>query len=93
VRVGGNIKPPTKTKDVRPVYPAIAQSARVQGVVIVEATIGPDGRVAEARVLRSIPLLDQAALDAVKQWQFTPTLLNGQAVPVIMTVTVNFTLQ
>ena len=62
VRVGGNIKPPTKTKDVRPVYPAIAQSARVQGVVIVEATIGPDGRVAEAKVLRSIPLLDAAAL-------------------------------
>jgi protein TonB len=91
--VGGNIKPPTKTKDVRPVYPAIAQSARVQGVVIVEATIGPDGRVAEAKVLRSIPLLDAAALDAVKQWVFTPTLLNGTAVPVIMTVTVNFTLQ
>ena len=74
-------------------YTAIAQSARVQGVVIVEATIGPDGRVAEAKVLRSIPLLDAAALDAVRQWQFTPTLLNGQAVPVIMTVTVNFTLQ
>jgi len=93
VRVGGNIKPPTKTKDVRPVYPPIAQSARVQGVVIVEATIGPEGTVQEAKVLRSIPLLDQAALDAVKQWVFTPTTLNGQPVPVIMTVTVNFTLQ
>ena len=93
VRVGGNIKPPTKTRDVKPVYPAIAQSARVQGVVIIEATIGPDGKVNDARVLRSIPLLDQAALDAVKQWVFTPTLLNGVPVPVIMTVTVNFTLQ
>src|SRR4249920_2246866 len=93
VRVGGNIKPPTKTKDVRPVYPSIAQSARVQGVVIIEATIGPDGRVQEAKVLRSIALLDAAALDAVKQWVFTPTLLNGTPVPVIMTVTVNFTLQ
>ena len=93
VRVGGNIKTPTKTKDVKPVYPPIAQSARVQGVVIIEATIGPDGRVKDAKVLRSIPLLDQAALDAVKQWQFTPTLLNGVPVPVIMTVTVNFTLQ
>ena len=93
VRVGGNIKPPTKTRDVKPVYPAIAQSARVQGVVIIEATIGPDGKVNDARVLRSIPLLDQAALDAVKQWEFTPTLLNGVPVPVIMTVTVNFTLQ
>jgi len=93
VRVGGNIKQPSKVKDVKPVYPPIAQSARVQGVVIIEATIGPDGRVKEAKVLRSIPLLDQAALDAVKQWQFTPTLLNGVPVPVIMTVTVNFTLQ
>jgi protein TonB len=93
VRVGGNIKAPTKTKDVRPIYPQIAQSARVQGVVIIEATIGADGRVKDARVLRSIPLLDQAALDAVKQWVFTPTLLNGVPVPVIMTVTVNFTLQ
>jgi periplasmic protein TonB len=78
---------------VNPVYPSIAQSARVQGVVIVEATIGPDGKVSDARVLRSIPLLDQAALDAVRQWVFTPTLLNGVPVPVIMTVTVNFTLQ
>src|SRR6266853_1692466 len=93
VRVGGNIKQPTKVKDVKPVYPAIAQSARVQGVVIIEATIGPNGAVQEAKVLRSIPLLDAAALDAVRQWQFTPTLLNGVPVPVIMTVTVNFTLQ
>ena len=93
VRVGGNIKPPQKTRHVPPTYPAIAQSARVQGIVIIEATIGPNGRVQDARVLRSIPLLDQAALDAVKQWEFTPTLLNGVPVPVIMTVTVQFTLQ
>ena len=91
-RVGGNIKPPMKTKDVRPTYPPIAQSARVQGVVIIEATIGPGGKVQDARVLRSIPLLDAAALDAVRQWEFTPTLLNGVPVPVIMTVTVQFTL-
>ena len=93
VRVGGNIRPPTKTRHVAPVYPPIAQSARVQGIVIIEATIGPNGKVQEAKVLRSIPLLDQAALDAVKQWEFTPTLLNGVPVPVIMTVTVQFTLQ
>jgi len=93
VRVGGNIQPPKKTRDVRPVYPPIAQSARVQGIVIIEATIGPNGNVQDARVLRSIPLLDQSALDAVRQWQYTPTLLNGVAVPVIMTVTVQFTLQ
>jgi len=92
VRVGGNIKVPTKIRDVRPVYPAEAQAAHVQGIVIIEARIDTDGLVSNAQVLKSIPMLDQAALDAVYQWQFTPTLLNGQAVPVIMTVTVNFTL-
>jgi TonB family protein len=93
LRVGGNIAPPTKSRDVRPVYPEDAKAARVQGVVIIEATVGPDGNVSDARVLRSIPMLDQAAVDAVMQWGFTPTLLNGQAVPVIMTVTVNFRLE
>jgi protein TonB len=92
VRVGGNIKPPVKVRDVRPVYPADAQEAKVQGVVIIEATIDTVGNISSAHVLRSIPMLDQAALDAVRQWQFEPTLLNGAAVPVIMTVTVNFTL-
>ena len=75
--------------------PSIRRSrnaARIQGIVIIEATIGADGQVVNARVLRSVPLLDQAALDAVRQWQFTPTLLNGVPVPVIMTVTVTFTL-
>lgn len=93
VRVGGNIRPPTKTKDARPVYPDDARAARVQGVVILEATIDADGRVAQACVLRSVPFLDAAAVDAVRQWEFTPTLLNGVPVPVVMTVTVNFTLQ
>jgi TonB family protein len=92
VRVGGNMRVPVKTKHVAPVYPPIAQSARVQGVVIVELVIGGDGRVQDARVLRSIPLLDQAALESVRQWEFTPTLLNGSPVPVIMTATVQFTL-
>ena len=92
VRVGGQIKPPTQISKVQPVYPLIAQSARVSGVVILEALIGVDGRVADAKVLRSIPLLDQAALDAVRQWVYTPTLMNGVPVPIIMTVTVTFTL-
>ena len=61
--------------------------------MIIEARIEPDGSVSETRILRSIPMLDDAAVDAVRQWKFTPTLLNGQAVPVIMTTTVNFTLQ
>ena len=93
VRVGGNIQPPKKVKDVPPTYPPIAQSARVQGVVILEATIGPDGRVQDVKVLRSIPLLDASAIEAVKQWVYTPTMLNNVPVPVIMTVTVNFTLR
>jgi protein TonB len=93
VRVGGQIKPPTKIRNVQPVYPLIAQSARVQGVVIIEATIDPGGKVSGAHVIRSIPLLDQAALDAVRQWEYEPTRMNGVAVPVIVTVTVNFRLQ
>jgi len=93
VRVGGKIRPPKKTKDVQPVYPASAKSARIAGVVIVEATIGTDGTVVDAKVLRSVPMLDQAALDAVRQWEYTPTLLNGKAVPVVITVTINFKLQ
>jgi TonB family protein len=92
VRVGSGIASPKKTKDVRPVYPEVAVAAKVQGVVIAEILIRPDGTVQDAKILRSIPLLDQAALDAVMQWEFAPTLINGEAVPIIMTVTVNFTL-
>jgi protein TonB len=93
VAVGGLVKAPTRINNVGLVYPAIARAAQVQGVVIIEATISTTGRVIDARILRSIPLLDAAALDAVKQWEFTTPTLNGQPVPVIMTVTVNFTLQ
>jgi len=92
IRVGGSILQPTKTKHVSPTYPQIAQDSKVQGVVILDALIGVEGKVTNARVLRSVPLLDQAALDAVMQWEFTPTRLNGQLVPVMMTVTVQFTL-
>jgi protein TonB len=93
VRVGGPIKPPVKVRDVRPVYPQEAQDARVTGIVIIEARIDAEGNVTDAKVIRPVPLLDDAARDAVLQWKFTPTMLNGVAVPVIMTVTVNFTLQ
>ncbi len=79
--------------DVQPAYPEIAQSARVQGVVVIDAVIDESGSVSAARVARSIPLLDQAALDAVRQWKFTPTLLNGAPVPVVVTMTINFTLR
>jgi TonB family protein len=90
LRVGGEIKPPKKIKDVKPIYPPIAREAGVAGVVIIEVRIGTDGRVEDGRVLKSIPLLDEAALDAVKQWQFEPTLMNGAPVPLMMTVTINF---
>jgi protein TonB len=93
LRVGGTIKAPTKVRNVNPVYPPDALTQRVEGVVIMEARIEADGTVSRTRVLRSIPMLDEAAQEAVGQWQFTPTLLNGQPVPIIMTVTVNFTLQ
>jgi TonB family protein len=92
IRVGGNVAPPVKTRDLRPKYPEAAREARVQGVVILEIVIAESGSVADARVLRSIPALDAAAVEAVRQWQFAPTLLNGEAIPVIMTVTVQFTL-
>jgi TonB family protein len=81
---------PRKTKDVPPVYPPMAAASHVQGVVILEVTIGGDGKVLDANVLRSIPLLDRAALEAVRQWEFTPTLLNGDPIPVRMTVVVKF---
>ena len=91
VRLHG-MQPPRKIVDVAPAYPTLARSARVEGVVILEAVIDAHGRVESVRVLRSIPPLDQAAVAAVREWQFTPTLLNGEAVPIVMTVTVNFTL-
>jgi periplasmic protein TonB len=92
VRVGGQIKEPKKLKNVNPTYPDIAKQARVQGVVILECTISPQGKVTDVKVLRGIPLLDAAAIEAVRQWVYSPTLLNGVPVPVIMTVTVNFRL-
>jgi periplasmic protein TonB len=84
---------PTKVRDVAPIYPTIARTANVEGMVIIEAVIAVDGTVRDARVLRSVALLDRAALDAVKQWRYAPTRLNGVAVPVIVTVTVHFRLQ
>jgi len=93
VVIGGTIRRPQKVHDARPVYPAMALAARVEGIVIIEAVLDADGAVANARVLRGVPLLDPAALDAVRQWRFTPTLLNGHPVPVVMSVTVTFRLR
>ena len=90
LRVGGNVKSPVKIRDVKPTYPPEAQAARVEGVVIVEILIDTDGEVVDARILRKIPLLDDAALDAVRQWRFAPTIVDGEPRAVLMTVTVNF---
>jgi protein TonB len=89
MRVGGSTAPLQK-RDVRPVYPPEAKNKRIEGVVIIEVTLTADGRVQDARILRGIPLLNQAALDAVRQWEYQPTLVKGVPVPVIMTVTVQF---
>lgn len=90
VRVGGDILSPRKLEDAAPVYPQEALDARAAGAVIVEATIGCDGTVSEAKVLRGVPLFNQAALDAVRKWRYAPTLMNGVPVPVVLTATVTF---
>jgi protein TonB len=92
-RVGGVIREPKRIVDVPPVYPAIALAARKEGVVILEAMLDETGQVAQLKVLRSEPLLDAAALEAVKRWRYTPTLLNNVPVPVLLTVTVRFSLR
>jgi len=92
VRVGGKITAPRKRHHVNPVYPPVAVAARVQSTVVLEATIDENGNVVNLTVLRSVPLLDGAALDAVGQWKYEPTLLNGSPVPVLMSVSVRFEL-
>ena len=84
---------PRKLVDVRPLYPEVARSARVEGTVILEAVLDTSGRITQLRVLRSVPLLDQSAIDAVRQWRYTPSTYNGRAVSVLMTITVHFSLQ
>jgi protein TonB len=93
VRVGGDVREPRKVLDVAPVYPPLAAKAHVEGVVIIEATIDTRGRVVNATVLRGVPVLDEAALEAVRQWVYTPTLLDGVPTPIILTVTVRFRLK
>lgn len=93
VRVGGEIEAPARISYKAPVYPQVAIAARLEGTVILEATIDAQGVVQNVTVLRSMPMLDRAAVEAVQQWRYTPTRLNGQAMPVIMTVTVTFSLR
>jgi protein TonB len=93
VRVGQGVREPRKIVDARPIYPALALSVKVEGAVILEAVINERGGVERVRVLKSIPLLDAAAIDAVSRWRYSPTLLNGTPVAVLMTITINFTLK
>jgi protein TonB len=92
VHVGGAIKEPKKLKNVAPVYPAVAARGKVEGVVILEIAIQPNGHVEDVRVLRGIPLLDAAAVAAARQWVFAPTLYGGVPVSVMMTVSMRFSL-
>ncbi len=95
VRIGGNIRPPMKLEDVRPIYPQAMRDAGAEGIVPLGALIGVDGRVSSVRVIgaNAHPDFARAAVEAVRQWRFSPTLLNGDAVEVFMNVTVRFSLQ
>ena len=94
LRVGGDVKAPVAITRIEPQYTELARKARIEGIVIIEAIINTNGDVTDARVLKPLPLgLDQSALEAVKRWKFKPGTLNGQPVPVIYNLTVNFRLQ
>jgi protein TonB len=94
VRVGGDVQAPVAISRIEPTYTEVARKARIEGIVIIEAIIDRNGNVTDARVLKPLPLgLDAAALEAVKRWKFKPGTLNGQPVPVIYNLTVNFRLQ
>jgi periplasmic protein TonB len=92
VRAGRGVPIPSKLVDVKPTYPPLARHLRTQGIVVLDAGIDETGRVVHVRVLQSIALLDRAAIDAVRRWRYTPAVLNGRAVPVVLTVTVTFVL-
>jgi protein TonB len=93
VRLHAGIQTPRKTIDVAPKYPSLARASHVEGIVILEVIIDEGGQVTSTRVLKSVALLDQAAVDAVRQWKFVPARLNGEPIPIVMTVTVSFTLK
>ncbi|HEX5217766.1 MAG TPA: TonB family protein [Vicinamibacterales bacterium] len=92
-RVGGDIQAPQRISAVAPDYPQVARIAKIEGVVTLEATIDAQGQVRDVKVIGSIPLLDKAAVDAVSKWKYTPTRLNGEAISVILTVRVVFSLR
>jgi protein TonB len=93
VRVGGVIRAPKLIESPRPEYPLLATQARVSALLILEAEVGPDGRVRGVKVLRGHPLFDESAMTAVRRWRYQPLLLNGVPTPFLVTVTVNFNLK
>ena len=93
VRVGGQIKEPTLIHRVDPEYPLLAQASQIEGVVILEAIVDREGRIESLKVLRSAPVFDKAALAAVRQWRYSPVILNGRPERFILTVVVSFNLE
>ena len=93
IRVGGVIKEPALIYRVEPVYPGVAVSANIEGTVILEAIVNEDGRVESVRVLRSVNVLDRPAVEAVKQWRYSPVILNGKPEKFVLTVAVTFLLE
>ena len=93
VRIGGQLTAPALVHRVNPVYPDVAVHAKVTGMVILEATVDTEGKVEAVRVVRSISLLNNAAIEAVKQWRYSPLVLNGIPTPFVLTVTLTFSLQ
>jgi TonB family protein len=89
----GDVKEPQLVRHVAPVYPKIAITAKFQGFVVLEVIVDREGRVTDTKVLRSSPMFDQAAIDAVRQWRYGQTTINGKAVPVAMSVTVHFNIR
>ena len=90
VRVGGNVAQPRKTWSVQPEYPRMARLRRIQGIVILEVTVDREGNVSNVAVLRSVDGLDAAAVEAVRQWRYEPTIINGRPVSVVLTDSVRF---
>ena len=93
IMVGGSVQASKLVVRVDPVYPETARVAHVSGAVILQVTVDEEGAVSEVEVLSGHPLLNEAAVRAVKQWRYSPTLLNGEPVPVMATVTVIFRLR
>lgn len=92
IRIGGKIQPPRLLRNVQPQYPLLARETRTQGTVVLDCIIDTQGNVTQIKLVSGHPLLVQAALDAVRQWKYQPTLLNGQPVAVEMLVNVKFDL-